>query len=301
MNSQVEFTSGNHSVAQSPLPYVHRVPLCQPPRYHAGMKDELRRLPPPEDLRAEVEQAQKLGLTLFLLDRASAIGTDVMRANVPSPKELGIGAYLTLREGEDRPGDTWLVQFFTAGEPCQVLCRVRVPMAHDRKPTFEALEPPPSASEAAQLLLRARATALAALGSPAQPQNPVILPGAAIGQEGLLVYLLAGTTRSGVAVFGKHHRVMVSPDGKTVTKFEAMSKTFLEVPLDGGPPGSVGAGLFVTHIITECPVETHVLVSLMHRTPVYVGTARGNWVVDGDKMSLLEDAPERKPWWRFWQ
>ena len=260
-----------------------------------GVMDEPKRSPPPEKLRAEVERAQELGTMLFLLDRASAIGTDIMLANIPSPKERGIRGYLTLREGEDRPGDTYLVQFFTAGEPLHVLCRVRVPMRHDRKPTFEALEPPPSASEDAQRLMRARATAIAALGPPTQPLNPVILPGRAIGQDGILVYLLAGTNRTDVAVFGKHHRVLVSPDGRTVTKLEPMSKTVLEVPMESGPPGSKGAGLWVTHLVSECPVETHVFVSLLHRLPVHVATACGSWVVDGNKISLLKAAPEQRP------
>ena len=259
------------------------------------------RSPPPEDLRADVERAQNLGLTLFLLDQASAIGTDVMLANVASPQDRGIGGYLTIREGEDRPGDTWLVQFFTARAPLEVLVRVRVPMGRGRKPMFEALEPPVPASEDACLLMRARETAMAALGAPAQPQNPVVLPGAAIGEDGILVYLLAGTNRPNVAVFGKHHRVLISPDGRSVKKLEPMSKTFLEVPIEGGTLDGASAGLYVTHLVTACPVETHVFVSLLHRMPVYVGTARGSWVVDGTKISQLEVPSGRKPWWRFWQ
>jgi hypothetical protein len=60
-------------------------------------------------------------------------------------------------------------------------------------------------------------------------------------------------------------------------------------------------------------LETHVFVSLLHQRPIYVGTSRGNWVVDGAKISLLPElesqdpAPgssrpsaTRKPWWRFW-
>ncbi|HEX8107282.1 MAG TPA: hypothetical protein VF516_06105, partial [Kofleriaceae bacterium] len=35
--------------------------------------------------------------------------------------------------------------------------------------------------------------------------------------------------------------------------------------------------------------------SLLHCMPVYVGTSRGNWVVDDDEISLLEAAPAQEP------
>lgn len=269
--------------------------------------DEVKGLPTPVELRAEIKQAQAIGRTLYLLDRVSAIGTDIMLANVASPEQRGIGGYLTMREGEDRPGDTWLVQFFTVAEPRKVLCRVRVAAQPEREPTFESLDPPPLASDDMQRVMRAQSTALAALGPPAQPQNPLVLPGAAIGEDGFLVYLLAGTTRPDLAVFGQHHRVLVSSDGLTVAKLEPMSKTVLEVPLTNGRLGSRVEELFVTHLVTRCPTETHVFVSLLHRVPVCVGTATGIWLVDGDKISLLDPsapapapASARKPWWRFW-
>lgn len=302
--------------------------------------DDRRRLSPPDDLRAAVEQAQSLGVMLYRQDLASAIGTDVMLANVRAPKERGIAGYLTFREGSARsPPDTWLVQFFSAEDPPKVLCRVRVP-ASGGPPIFEGIDRQVPVSEDLRPVIRARHTALAAIGPLAQPQNPVIFPGQAIGKDGFLVYLLAGTTRRDVVVFGKHHRVLVSPDGETVLSVEPLSKTILEVPLELPPEAVSGGGVFVSHLVTEYPLETHVFASLLHQMPVFVGTSRGNWVVDGDQISLLEAAPpaeppqppdppresapspstgedsrdaasnrpvprssavpSRKPWWRFW-
>jgi hypothetical protein len=251
------------------------------------------RLPPPEDLRAAIEQSQLLGMALYLHDHASAIGTDVMLANVRAPKELGIAGYLTLRDVDEdgQPLDRWQVTFFSAGDPPSALCRVRVPMQRGATPEFALIDPPTRMSDEAQRLIRARRAALAATRPSVQPQNPVILPGQMIGKDGILVYLLAGSTRNDVAVLGKHHRVLVSPDGETVMSVEPLSKTVIETPL-ALPPGAVaGAGLWITHLVTAWPLETHVFVSLLHRTPVYVGTSRGNWVVDGARISLLP-APE---------
>jgi hypothetical protein len=104
-------------------------------------------------------------------------------------------------------------------------------VAPETKPRFETVTPPRPASPAMQELIRARQTAIDALPERPQLINPVILP----GEKGdLLVYLMAGTTRPGLAVFGKHHRVHVSRDGRTLIKLEPLSKSILELPL--APP-----------------------------------------------------------------
>lgn len=254
-------------------------------------------LPLPEELRAAIERSQSIGMALYHHDRASAIGTDVMLANVGAPQELGIAGYLAFQDADEdgRPLERWQVTFFSAGEPPSVLCRVQVPMQQGATPELTLIDPPRPVSDDARRLIRARRTALAAIGPIVQPQNPVILPGEAIGKDGILVYLLAGSTRKDVAVLGKHHRVLVSPDGETAVSVEPLSKTAIEIPL-AVPPGAVaGAGLMITHLVTAWPLETHVFVSLLHRTPVYVGTSSGTWKVDGARISLLSTPESPSP------
>ena len=242
----------------------------------------------PEDLRAQVEHAERLGHDIYLQDKAAAIASDVLLANVPAPHEHGLRGYLTMLESaEGRPRESWIVLFYTDEDPPRIAFRVRVPMAGNGKPGFEALDPPAPTSDGVRLLIRARQTAIAALpGGRVQPVNPVIVPGDA---DGVLVYLLAGTKRPGVAVFGKHYRVLVSPDGDNVLKLEPLSKGILELPV--APPGMAAGrdavGLVVSHVVTDYPLETHVFVSLQHKLPVYVATERGNWRVDGDAITLL--------------
>ena len=241
------------------------------------------------DLRGQVELARRLGVNLYLQDKASAIGTDVVLAHV-SPAELHtLGGYLTMREEVGgAPANAWLVFFFTTHDLPRLAFQVRVPMQPGSRPTFEALEPLTPAPESAQCLIRACRTALAALPDNPQPLNPLILPGSVIGEDGILVYLLASTKQSGVAVLGKHYRALVSPDGDRIAKLEPLSKAILEIPLEApDEPGAKVAALTVTHLLTEHPLETHVFASLLHKRPIYVATSRGVWFIEGDQISLI--------------
>jgi hypothetical protein len=79
--------------------------------------------------------------------------------------------------------------------------------------------------------------------------------------------------------------VTVSGDGK-VREVRPLSKSILELSTkapDGGKPEA----LVVSHIVTDYPLETHVFASLSANLPVYVATDRGDWLVDGDKISFL--------------
>lgn len=254
-------------------------------------------IPIPAEMVPHVRQAEALGLALYQNDHVSAVGTDVLIENIGSPQGKGLGGYLTVQEAteEGQPGRSWAVQFFSAESPPRFLYKIRVSPGTKVKPTFEKLDPPRPVASALPLI-RARQTAIAELmrvEPPRQPINPVILPGAAIGQQGILVYLLAGTKRPGVAVIGKHHRVLVSDDGARVLDFQPMTKSILELEFGRMDPGQKPAALMVSHIVTEWPLETHVFVSLLHRQPVFVATSRFFWRVDGRHISIFEKAPPR--------
>jgi hypothetical protein len=249
----------------------------------------------PSNLRIHVEQSEAIGGMLYLQDKASAIGTDVMLENTTEDERRPIGGYLTMRESEEdgTPKPSWMVQFFTKGAEPRIAARIRVFMG-PTKPTCEKLSPPAEASPGARLLIRARQTAVAELlktpRAANQSINPAIFPGEAIGEKGILVYLLAGTNQPHTVVFGQHFRALVSEDGMRVTKLEPLSKSALVMRADPPslPNGSKTVGLTVSHLVTEWPLETHVFASLLHKMPVYVVTPRFLWKVDGRKISLLE-------------
>lgn len=130
--------------------------------------------------------------------------------------------------------------------------------------------------------MKARQAALDAARPFAQPINPAVLPAEIMKTSGVLVYLLAGTTKNNTVVFGKHFRVRVSTDG-TVREVLPLSKSILELSTEVPGGGK-----------TEALVETHVFASLSAKLPVYVATARGDWVVEGAKISFLGPRDRRE-------
>jgi len=249
-------------------------------------------LPIPPDLRARVETSAAIGAQLYVLDKVSALATDELASRVPDFRDQNLGGYLPMREGTEdgRPLDSYLVYFFTREEPPRVAYQIRV--RPNAKPELEAFAPPQPATDSFVAFVRARQGAIAAVPPGHQPINPVLIPGSANGEKGILVYLLAGTTTPNVAVFGKHYRVLMPEAGGVPRYVMPLSKSALELPVRP-PSGGKPKALMVTHLLTDWPLETHVFVSLLWHLPVYVATARGIWRVDGDKIALVDDRPPK--------
>ncbi len=232
-----------------------------------------------------------MGRQLYELDKVSAIATDTLIERVPNFRDAGVAGYLPVREasGDGRPKDSFLVTFFTKDDPPLVAYEVRV--ERDAPPEFAAFSPPKVGTESFVTLVRARQSAIAALPPVHQPINPILVPGGANNDAGILVYLLAGTNKPGMAVFGQHFRVLMPEHGSVPKYVIPLSKSVLEVPINSGPNGTTSEALMVTHLVSDCPLETHVLVSLQTHLPIYVGTRVGIWRVDGDKIALIDDRP----------
>ena len=266
-----------------------------PPRTSNDGPGTERALPIPADVAAFVQESIELGRTLYLLDKASAIGTDVVRERVPDFPNRGVGGWLTLRNGDEsgRLLDAFGVMFITREEPLRILFRVDVSLKG--KPTFEELSPPKPLDDLGVRMFRARQTAIGGVPRGARPWNPVILPGAAVGRsDAILVYLLAAEQRADEMVFGIHYRVLVSADGTTIKQALPLSKSALVIPppRENLPSDAEPVGAVVSQIVTDWPLETHVFVSLLHkRTPIYVVTRRGIWLVIGDRILLVDDKP----------
>lgn len=240
----------------------------------------------PEDLRGAVARASAVGRQLYVLDKVAATATDVLLAKVPDPGSQGIGGYIPLQQADaaGQPARSFLVTFYTRELPPRVAYEVT--LTQGAKPSLEAFSPPKAMLPELMLLVRARQRAIDALPKPTQPINPVLLPAEAIGEHGILVYLLAGTTKPNVAVLGKHYRAVVSEDGARLAQLTPLSKGILELPTED-PSGGRVVGLTVTHIVTDSPLETHVFASLLAKLPIYVVTRRGLWRVEADRIDFL--------------
>lgn len=110
-------------------------------------------------------------------------------------------------------------------------------------------------------------------------------------RSGFLVYALAGSKNPNDVVIGGHYRVTVSADGKNVKSVDALSRSFLVVNKKAGVPSGATPGfLWMIHLVSPTPIETHVYLSLVHQTPLYVGTAdRSIWKVEGGKISKVRE------------
>jgi hypothetical protein len=264
-------------------------PKTRPTSPQSGKSSGARRvdsLPIPPEMLEQVARSAAIGRHIYLLDKASAIATDVLMARVPDFRERKLGGYLPFREGDEDANlePSFMVVFFTRDEPARIAYEIRVKI--DAKPDFQAFSPPKPAMPGFARLARARQAAVAALPSHPQPLNPLVMPAEILGEKGIMVYLIAGTTRPNLAVFGRHYRVLVPEDGGPPSYVMPLSKTILEVPVNAHA-GSTSVALGVSHVLTDWPLETHVFVSLLQHMPVYVATRVGNWRVDGDRISFL--------------
>ncbi len=241
-------------------------------------------LPIPSDLAPDVQLSINLGRALYWQDQASGMGTDALAAKLESLNGKGLIGYITVQQADEsgRPVPSWQVLFFVDAADPKIAYRIRVPMAQHQKAEVEALAKLERPSPAFLNLFRARQTAIKAAQPFTQPINPAIFPAEIIGRQGILVELIAGTTKPDTVVIGRHYRVIVSPDGGHATSVLPLSNTALELP-----KGSGTEALVVTQLVTDYPLETHVFESMLNRVPLYVWTERGVWLVNGDSITLL--------------
>lgn len=246
-------------------------------------------LPVPEELKEKVRLSEELGEELYIIDKVATIGTDVMLENVKDPHKAGICGYIVVREGneQNRPTGSWWVEFFVDQSEPKIGYKVYItPPATPGPATkkFEAVTPPAKPMEGEINLHRSIRTAIEAVPDrPNQPCNPVVMPGAAMGEDGNLVYLLAGTTRDNVVVFGKHYRVLVSNDGKSAIRVDPLTKSVFET--DAAPANAVA--LVVTHLLGDYPLETHVFINKLHKKDLYVSTEKYLWRISKGKIDLM--------------
>ena len=135
----------------------------------------------------------------------------------------------------------------------------------------------------------ARQTAVSALRTPcSEVYNTVVLPNDG-AEAAWTVYLLAATQEPEKIVVGGHVRVLVREGGMQIVDSQELSRSCLTL---APPPDAVA--LIVTHVLDEHPIETHVFLSLLHQTKLYVVTETAMWSVDQGEIELLMDGDEFK-------
>jgi hypothetical protein len=113
------------------------------------------------------------------------------------------------------------------------------------------------------------------------------------GGKGFLVYWLRPKEVQGRVPIGGHYRLSLSADGAIVTQVDRLSASCLTLEAPREKEGAKAEYLFVTHVVSNTPLETHVFLSLQEKLPFYVAmNDRDVWVTDKGKIIHLGKLPE---------
>jgi hypothetical protein len=245
----------------------------------------LAKVPNPTQRKA-IKQAERLGKAIYEQDMVAAQATDALRTQVSIERESRVKGWVVTSRGT-----TSLVSF--VGELVDghyVLYEVELNAG--KAPVVTVLKPPRELHGAALTMFLARQAAFAAMPSACSERyNTIVLPGKIVKRDGWLVYLLAATTEQGQVLVGGHFRADVSAEGRTVRSIEPLANTCLTLDLMDTDSEPVAA-LFMTQVLTDTPIETHVFLNLLHKVDFYVITEPGIWGITDGQIRYVGPRPE---------
>ena len=242
----------------------------------------------PQSMHAtEIEFAASRGQQIYEVDRASARGTDALLSTIDTAAETRVQGWITVPQ---RKGH--LVRFVgVKGETTYSYYDVSVPT--DGHASVQQLDPPRPLSASERAMFEARTSASQAMPFTCSDRyNTIVLPHEA--GDKWVVYLLAATTKADEILVGGHFRMTVSKDGGTVDSVDPLAKSCLAIAQPREEDARKAVGVFVTHILSSTPIETHVFLSLLHGVPLYVGTDTGAWLVSGGSIRFMGVLPSNE-------
>lgn len=215
-----------------------------------------------------------MGQEIYRQDVAAWVATDALMARFGGAPPPGLAGWIVVPDGENqrvrfvmrdgdvvRPGWDVVVGDGRAG-PVEVI-------------TDGVL----SAQELARY--RARQTAAQNIGRLRCSANMNSVVADDPDSDGWLVWLLTSTTDANIVPMGGHYRFTVSADGMTVLQRDQLSNSCLPLAKTPPSPGDQTTSMFITQIVSQTPVETHVFLSLQNRLPIYVGVGDKVFEVNG--------------------
>jgi hypothetical protein len=248
---------------------------CQ--RKYVAVEAEKAGLPEAES--REVMKAERLGEELYLQDVIAAKATDALLRVVGQIKPGALNGWIVVKDGGGN-----LTRFIRqTGEDVNVAYDVQIDIKGNTEVTKDNLRPL-SATEMAMFLARRNAMR-AAPKDCARAYNTAVMED--IDSSGWLVYILAATSED-VIVVGGHSRVKVSADGKTVLAVTPLYQSCLALPKPAADKSGQSQALSVSYPLENVPSEIHVFLNRLYGYPVYVSTAKGEWLVKNGKISLIK-------------
>jgi hypothetical protein len=121
-----------------------------------------------------------------------------------------------------------------------------------------------------------------------RPYNIAVLPAE---HENIYVYLYPAQVKEGVYPIGADARYRISPDGTKIIEKRQMHKAVIE-SVPSSAPGKVAGG-YHTHILSDLPEDTDVLLVLTRRprVPEMVGTGDHMFTINVDGKITVTDLP----------
>lgn len=233
--------------------------------------------------KAELEGITQRGRLLAEYDTAAWEATDALQAAGPAKDRLGryiaqrteagwVVAFGRLEDAQDK----FLVAYevVKTGDPAQWEVRT--------------LDPPKEDTAWNLAAARAIETAVKDFGAARRPYNAAVLPAK---QDGLFVYLYPAQTEEGIYPLGADVRYHISPDGKGIIEKRQMHKSIIEYR--PAPPKVTTQAGFHTHVLSELPEDTDVLLVLTRKpqVPEFVAAGAYLFIIGVNGEILVKDRP----------
>ena len=110
--------------------------------------------------------------------------------------------------------------------------------------------------------------------------------------KGILVYALALSDDPKEVMIGGHYRFSMSTDGKTMNHADELSTSCVSATLEHLRSTNGQQGVAVRANLSDTPLETHVLLSLKEKLPLFVVTRDLKmWKVENGKMTVIRNEP----------
>jgi hypothetical protein len=241
-----------------------------------------------QPLRAfDIDTIEQLGKAIFEQDTYAAKATDLLFAQQLDLQHIPIRGWIV----EKQQGNIRVI--FIQEEAGTYEGIFEIVFQNPDKGEFKKVEQP-TLTESQLAQFKARQLALKHIREGCSNRyNVVVLPD--IDGQGWLVYGLAATIDPKIILVGGHYRFIISADGETIEQKDKLFKSCLalEKTPDELSPSQEPVGYFMSHIVSDTPVETHVFLTLLHKQPFFVITRNEErWKIDNGHMTIIKEGEQ---------
>lgn len=241
-----------------------------------------------------LETLSKLGQEIYRHDQLAWKATDLLFAKI-KPEQLEKDGSVGWVVETSNP-DVGLVRFLRKkGESLEAGYDVSFPKSGPPTVTVPSNRELSSAQLAKAKATRAAIDAYAKASLPwcGGQFNTVVLDDP--DGSGYLVYLLRPKPSRSAIPVGGHYRITVSSDGSKVEQIDQLFASCLTIDPSRDANGHQLAGVTMSHVVSQTPVETHVFLSLQEHLPFYVATMDGRiWVIQNGEIAQVRSKGNEK-------